>query len=1230
MAKNVNHVSHIKSTSSAITSGNSVFIADGKAGPKLPVASTLIQGEIAVNLAKDVETLSIVNTSGEIVTFSSDKIIKKVIVDNEQVVAAALNDLEERKQNKLTAGDGITIDDHNVISADVSVEINPVDLPISGGSENDYSENDVPSAGSVIERFLADENRISEIDRVSAAAINDLNTKVNNKVNNSTYATYTANTQTILEGKQNVLTAGENITISSDNVISATDTTYTAGEGISISSSNVISNTAITVVDDALDSGSTNPVANSAVTEAISALTVEVRNNELVDAAALNDLNNRKLDASALTEVNEHIGNENIHVTLDEKQKWNSSISGVNFDGSAVTVSNGVATINVNEYFNGAEYNSNDKKIYFKHNGTTLTAYTIDAADFIKDGMVNTVAISDVASGESTVKCLVVTFNTDAGKQDINIPLSEIFDSSLYYTKTEIDDKLGSGFTGSSSGVTVTQAINDSERVVAAALNDLEVRKLDASAYTPTDLSNYYTKPQTDELLSAKADTTWVEEKLGSGFTGNNSGNTVTKVIEENELVVAAALNDLEAKKLDVSAYTEPDYSELYALSGEVKSNELVVSAALNNLNSRTNELGNYVNDKLGSGFTGETSEGTVTDALNYLDENKQDVLSAGTNVTITNNNVISAVDTTYLAGSGVTISGDSNEISVKIVELRSGATYADDEIPSAKSVKQTIVDNELVVASALNDLEGRKLDASAFTETANAVQTLSGDVKNNELVVAASLNDLNTRLLEVTGDVYDNTNEISEIKEIVSNLSPSIVEIVSTLPSTAEASTGKIYLVPNSSSGTQNSYIEYVYLSGTTSWEKVGEWKPDIVVESGITSGSTNPVQSKAIKAELDKKQDTLTAGSGITIDSANTISVIIDTDSDEWSSGSTGVPATSALAEVLEEIEEVTATALNDLNDRLLEVSGNQLTASSFKTINGQTIVGSGNISIEGSGGGQPNVIEIVKVNGTELNPDSSKAVNIASIPSSIVTQDATHRFVSDTEKSTWNSKQNAFSNASTLSGISATNVTNWNSVTAKTDTTAFTAHTGDTTVHVTAAERTTWNGKQDSISDLASIRTSAATQSDWNATSGVAMIKNKPTIPAAPGTLTTTATTTQATATNEALSGSISLHKVSKTGSYNDLNNKPTIPTVSNSTVTLTFNGATVGSFTLNGTGGTIDIGTVIGLPSFSAANNGQILGVVNGQLAWITPTTIYTGSGTPSSSTGNDGDIYLQTS
>lgn len=71
----------------------------------------------------------------------------------------------------------------------------------------------------------------------------------------------------------------------------------------------------------------------------------------------------------------------------------------------------------------------------------------------------------------------------------------------------------------------------------------------------------------------------------------------------------------------------------------------------------------------------------------------------------------------------------------------------------------------------------------------------------------------------------------------------------------------------------------------------------------------------------------------------------------------------------------------------------------------------------------------------------------------------------------------------------------------------------------------------------------------------------------------TLDTTATTAQDTNASEAIAGSgkITLHKVSKTGSYNDLLDKPTIPTVGNGALTIKVgkNGDTsgTGSFTAN---------------------------------------------------------------
>ena len=87
-------------------------------------------------------------------------------------------------------------------------------------------------------------------------------------------------------------------------------------------------------------------------------------------------------------------------------------------------------------YVNGAEYDSSysttgysGPAILFKHD-SSVVAY-VPAAAFVKDGMVSE---AKVEGGN-----LVVKFNTDAGKQDISIPITSIFNSANYYDKTATD-----------------------------------------------------------------------------------------------------------------------------------------------------------------------------------------------------------------------------------------------------------------------------------------------------------------------------------------------------------------------------------------------------------------------------------------------------------------------------------------------------------------------------------------------------------------------------------------------------------------------------------------------------------------------------------------------------------------------------------------------------------------------------------------------------------------------
>lgn len=990
---------------------------------------------------------------------------------------------------------------------------------------------------------------------------------------------------------------------------------------------------------------------------------------------------------------------------------------------------------------------------------------------------------------------LAVNYATD--KETISLKNSSgivvTFSSDNYYS----EKKLGSGFTGENSAVTVTQAINDSERVVAAALTDLDERKLDASAYTPTDLSEYATKQWVDE------------ERLGSGFTGENSGNTVTKVIEDNELAISAALNDLEERKLDESAFTESvgdfytkaevddklgaefsgtNYTQ--SISEAIDEIETVTAAALNDLNNRkldasattefathdwvegqgylkehqslsgyattavTNQLRTDVNTLSGNSITGASYDST-NKKINFT-------TSTGKTIQIDASNFIKDGMVNDVAVSGVVSGGSTvkclvvmfntdagkENINIPLSEMfDSSLYYTKTEIDNVlgsgftvssvtSSITDVIKENELIVASALNDLEDRKLDASAYTPTdlsAYATEewvngrlgsgftdsSVTEVFNETEEVIAAALSDLDSR-------ISGNTTYITQVDAKADLIARGLSGYTPSGYSYSKSETDlKLGTKLDASAYTPTDLSDYYTKDDVN--DKLGEWF------SGDTSGETFKSVTQVIREDERAIAAALTDLDERKLDASAFTESVGDfyTKSEindflgEWFTGNNAV---SSVTEVIEDNELITAAALNDLNDKINTVSGSQLTASSFKTINGQTIVGSGNISIEGSGGGQDNVIEIVKVNGTALTPDSNKAVDIT-VPTSLSQLTSAHT-------------HSEYATTGTVNTLSNT----------------VTAHTANTTVHVTSGEKSTWNGKQDALqyysetnagdakietysdiyesgsntghielvsldlmtsqplSQLLLENTSSklecnypdstrssyvecsstgtvldfradntenkvvldsvgfkynnntvattnliptalsaltadathrlvtdAEKTQWNnAISGVsfngttATVNNHvaaitATIPAAPGTLTTTATTAQATATNEALSGNIALHKVSKTGSYNDLNNKPTIPAAANNaTITLQF-GNSSSAFTVNASSNlTINLATLIGIPAPTASDNGKILGVVNGQFAWVTPTTIYTGTGTPSSSQGNNGDIYLQTS
>ena len=449
-------------------------------------------------------------------------------------------------------------------------------------------------------------------------------------------------------------------------------------------------------------------------------------------------------------------------------------------------MSEDIATLETNK-FDGASYNSANHTIVFTANGVQKA--TIDASDFIKDGMVSNVEIAN--------NNLVITFNTDAGKSPISIPLTNFFDPTIlddYFTKSEVNAALSqkldvSAYTPTDlsqywTSAQTQNAINEatsgipSSSVIEGLRNDVNTlsgvvdTKLDASAYTPTDLSGYYTKTETDNLLDEKADLT--------ALTQHTSDTTIHVTSAEK-----AAWNN----KSDFSG----SYNDL--------TNKPTIPTATSELTNDSNFVTTATTTPINNTLTAHTADTTihVTSAEKTAWNAKQDALTAVTNIAI-NNNVISADLSNYFTKSEVTTAlADKMDVSGMSAYATTATTYSktevDNAITAATSTKQdTLVsgtniktingesilgsgdvtiegggaglddDTQQLISTAFNDLNDRKADLTELTKYQKkgdyvVTSTLSDYVTNDafddyvtakERIISGSLNDLNERLLDV------------------------------------------------------------------------------------------------------------------------------------------------------------------------------------------------------------------------------------------------------------------------------------------------------------------------------------------------------------------------------------------------------------------------------------------------------------------------------------------------
>ena len=266
-----------------------------------------------------------------------------------------------------------------------------------------------------------------------------------------------------------------------------------------------LSGVTYTIVDETaihdLSNYYTTAQTNSQITAATSALAQTIEEAGYQNASQVNAAITAVTNPINAT-LTAHTANTEIHVTLANKEAWNAKLDAEDIEG----------------LFGYSEYNSETHRINFKNTSTGSVISYIDASPFIVDGMVQNVEIKDVTIEGESVKCLVISFNTDAGKQDINIPISQVFDASNYYTKAQTDSAI--------AAYTYDKATIDQ-------------KVAEGGTFDPTQ---YYDKTATDNLLANKADTatTYTKTEVDNAITAATSTKQDTLVSGTNIKTVGA------------------------------------------------------------------------------------------------------------------------------------------------------------------------------------------------------------------------------------------------------------------------------------------------------------------------------------------------------------------------------------------------------------------------------------------------------------------------------------------------------------------------------------------------------------------------------------------------------------------------------------------------------------------------------------------------------------------
>jgi len=361
------------------------------------------------------------------------------------------------------------------------------------------------------------------------------------------------------------------------------------------------------------------------------------------------------------------------------------------------------------------------------------------------------------------------------------------------------------------------------------------------------------------------------------------------------------------------------------------------------------------------SGIEGDID--SLQDRVDILERDiatKQDALEAGDNISISGG-VISAVDTTYSAGNGLSLDGTQFSVDTTTIATKGDVDTKQDVLSEAQLN---------AVNSGITTAKREGYDATVTTVgtiTTTTLPTINNSITSLGNQIDEVKNDLDT----VEGDIEDEVSDRQDADDVLSGRIDDAETAIAGKQDTLTAG-ANITIENNEISATDTTYTAGTGLDLTGTEFSVDETviatKQDLeskqdtltqaqqdAVDSGITAtilsemqsdiagkqdtltfdaepteDSTNPVTSGGVFTALEGKQDTLTAGEGITIE-GNEISA----EGKEYFAG-TGLSLTGVDEDTFAVDTDVIATKEDlsgkqdtlDAGDNII-ISGNEISA-------------------------------------------------------------------------------------------------------------------------------------------------------------------------------------------------------------------------------------------------------------------------------------------------------------